>query len=140
MNVHQRIKVARIKLGLTFKQFGDAVGVSHGAVQQWEKLDGLAPSRRNQPAVAKMLGITVSELMSEGSLQSGPAPELDAGDISEIGKMLGQWLDRITNEKAQTLAFHACVDVIIQALRDNQPKPSPTPAPSAKKTAAKNPA
>lgn len=140
MNVHQRIKAARIKLGLTFKQFGDAVGVSHGAVQQWEKPDGLAPSRRNQPAVAKLLGITVPELMSEGALPMTTVTEVEAADVSEIGTMLGQWLDRIKDEKAQTLAFHACVDVIIRALRDSQPTPVPAPAHSAKKTGAKNPA
>lgn len=65
MSIHQRIRYGRSRLGMTEQQFGDAVGVSRGAVQQWEKEGGTAPTRKNQPAVAKMLGMSVSELMSE---------------------------------------------------------------------------
>lgn len=50
---------------MTEQQFADAVGVSRGAVQQWEKGE-TAPKRRNQAAVARKLGISVAELM-EGS-------------------------------------------------------------------------
>ena len=64
MSVHQRIKEARERRGLNYQQFGDAVGVSRGAVQQWEK-GATAPTRKNQPAVAKFLGITVAELMTD---------------------------------------------------------------------------
>lgn len=49
------------------QQFAEAVGVSRGAVQQWEKPGGTAPKRSNQPQVAKLLGISVAELMSGGS-------------------------------------------------------------------------
>ena len=71
MNVHHRIREGRAKLGLTQQQFADKVGVTRGAVQQWEKEDGeggTAPSRAKQPAVAQLLGISVAELM-------GGAPE-----------------------------------------------------------------
>lgn len=64
MSVHERIKEAREKREMTYQAFGDAVGVSRGAVQQWET-GATAPTRKNQPAVAKFLGITVAELMSE---------------------------------------------------------------------------
>lgn len=49
------------------QQFADAVGVSRGAVQQWEKPGGTAPRRTNQPLVAKVLGISVAELVSGSS-------------------------------------------------------------------------
>jgi SOS-response transcriptional repressor LexA len=49
------------------QQFADAVGVSRGAVQQWEKPGGTAPRRSNQPMVAKVLGLSVAELASGGS-------------------------------------------------------------------------
>lgn len=49
------------------KQFAEAVGVSRGAVQQWEKPGGTAPKRSNQPRVAELLGISLAELMSGGS-------------------------------------------------------------------------
>lgn len=77
MSIHQKIREGRAKLGMTEQQFGDAVGVSRGAVQQWEKEGGTAPTRRNQPAVAKLLGLSVSELMGESGA-IGPTPiELD---------------------------------------------------------------
>lgn len=56
------IKEGRKRLGLTEQQFADAVGVSRGAVQQWERGD-TAPKRDNQAAVARKLGITVAALM-----------------------------------------------------------------------------
>ena len=43
------------------QQFAEAIGVSRGAVQQWEKPGGTAPKRGNQPRVAKLLGISVAE-------------------------------------------------------------------------------
>lgn len=48
------------------QQFAQASGVSRGAVQQWEKPGGTAPKRSNQPVVAKLLGISVAELMAGG--------------------------------------------------------------------------
>jgi SOS-response transcriptional repressor LexA len=67
MNVHQRIKDGRKRLKLTEEEFGAKVGVSRGAVQQWE-LGKTAPNRKRQPAVAALLGITVAELMSESNV------------------------------------------------------------------------
>jgi SOS-response transcriptional repressor LexA len=52
---------------MTEQQFADAAGVSRGAVQQWERPGGTAPKRRNQPVVARLLGISVAELVSGGS-------------------------------------------------------------------------
>src|SRR5690348_13078535 len=46
------------------QQFAAALGVSRGAVQQWEKLGGTAPKRANQARVAELLGISVAELVS----------------------------------------------------------------------------
>lgn len=67
MAVHRLIRQGRLRLGMTEQQFADAVGVSRGAVQQWERPDGTAPRRSNQPVVAKMLGISVAELVSGGT-------------------------------------------------------------------------
>jgi SOS-response transcriptional repressor LexA len=49
------------------QQLADAVGVSRGAVQQWEKPGGTAPKRSNQANVARVLGLSVAELVSGGS-------------------------------------------------------------------------
>jgi SOS-response transcriptional repressor LexA len=67
MNINRLIREGRQRLGLSEKQFADAVGVSRGAVQQWEKAGGTAPKRSNQRRVADILGISVAELVSGGS-------------------------------------------------------------------------
>lgn len=88
MSIHRKIREGRARLGMTEVQFGDAVGVSRGAVQQWEKEGGTAPSRKHQPAVAKILQISVSELMDSGissqSLQQCAPREL----MECLGKIL----------------------------------------------------
>jgi len=65
--VNRLIRQGRLRLGMTEKQFADAIGVSRGAVQQWERPAGTAPKRGNQPAVARLLGVSVAELMTGGS-------------------------------------------------------------------------
>lgn len=70
MSIHKKIKEGRARVEMTEQQFADAVGVSRSAIQQWEKEGGTAPKRGNQPAVAKLLGISVAELMG-GTLAPG---------------------------------------------------------------------
>ncbi|MDM0117127.1 S24 family peptidase [Variovorax sp. J22R133] len=67
MSSHRLIREGRRGLGMSEQQFADAVGVSRGAVQQWEKPGGTAPKRSNQHRVAALLGISVAELVSGGS-------------------------------------------------------------------------
>jgi SOS-response transcriptional repressor LexA len=67
MSIHRLIREGRLRLGMSEQQFADAIGVSRGAVQQWEKPGGTAPKRTNQPRVAELLGISVVELLSGGS-------------------------------------------------------------------------
>lgn len=63
MSISHRIALGRKKLGLTTQEFANRCGVSRGAVQHWEA--GLtAPNRSHQAAVAKLLGMTVAELMN----------------------------------------------------------------------------
>jgi transcriptional regulator with XRE-family HTH domain len=69
MPYSERIKQFREARKMTHQQFANAVGVSRGAVQQWER-GTTAPKRPNQPAVAKFMGITVSELMSGEEIAS----------------------------------------------------------------------
>ena len=67
MSSHRLIREGRRNLGMSEQQFADAVDVSRGAVQQWEKPGGTAPKRSNQHRVAELLGISVAELVSGGS-------------------------------------------------------------------------
>lgn len=71
MSIHRLIRDGRLRLGLTEQQFAERVGVSRGAVQQWEREGGTAPRRANQKAVADLLGLTVAELISGGEPNVG---------------------------------------------------------------------
>lgn len=44
-----------------------AAGVKYQSVQEWERSDGTAPSRKRQAKVAEALGVSVAELMTGGS-------------------------------------------------------------------------
>lgn len=78
MATHRLIREGRLRLGMSEQQFADAVGVSRGAVQQWEKEHGTAPKRATQPRVARLLGLSVAQLM--GGAQSEPGHD-PPGDV-----------------------------------------------------------
>lgn len=89
MSVHSKIKNERLRRQMTYQQFGDAVGVTRGAVQQWEK-GVTGPTRKNQPAVAKFLGISVAELMSaDDDPRGAPPPSIEqAPDLPATSTIL----------------------------------------------------
>ena len=67
------------------QQFADALKVSRGAVQQWEKAGGTAPKRANQPRVAELLGISIAELVSGGSnVSPGADVRTEVPVVSEV--------------------------------------------------------
>lgn len=73
MSIHKLIRDGRARLRMTEQEFANKVGVSRGAVQQWEKEDGTAPTRKNQPAVAALLELSVAQLMGGGSSDANVA-------------------------------------------------------------------
>jgi SOS-response transcriptional repressor LexA len=73
MSIHRLIKDGRTRLKMTEQEFADALKVTRSAVQQWEREGGTAPNRKKQPDVAKLLGLTVAQLMSgEANTAAGP--------------------------------------------------------------------
>lgn len=66
---------------MTEQQFANALGVTRGAVQQWEKDGGTAPKRTLQPEVAKLLGITVGELLAPSPTLAAQIPSGAAGSV-----------------------------------------------------------
>ena len=85
MSSHRLIREGRRSLGMSEQQFADAVGVSRGAVQQWEKPGGTAPKRSNQHRVAALLGISVAELVSGGSnISAGFDMRAEVPLVSEV--------------------------------------------------------
>lgn len=94
MSIHQLIREGRARLRLTEQEFADKVGVSRGAVQQWEKEGGTAPTRKNQPAVAALLGLSVAQLMGGGVDvatigQQAPLPDLNTA-LQALRSVLAQ--------------------------------------------------
>lgn len=90
MAIKDLIRSGRRQLGMTEQRFADCIGVSRGAVQQWEKGD-TAPARKHQEAVATLIGITVGELMTGRSSKypqpdetqhAAAEPEANYGDIN----------------------------------------------------------
>jgi SOS-response transcriptional repressor LexA len=119
MNVHERIRDGRKRLKLTEEEFGAKVGVSRGSVQHWER-GATAPSRKRQPVVAALLGLTVAELMSESNVTevekavtSGAVPLISwvqAGDWNAAADPLQpgdaeRWLPCPTNHGPNTYAL-----------------------------------
>ena len=67
VDVSDQIRSARIKLGLTQRQLAKAVGVTAGAVGQWEGGGGRSGiSTDNLVAVARVLQLPVSGLVGDG--------------------------------------------------------------------------
>jgi transcriptional regulator with XRE-family HTH domain len=61
MSIASTIKSGREKLGLSQEKFGKLVGVTKTAVHHWENGTS-APTRKNAPKVARVLGVRLSEI------------------------------------------------------------------------------
>lgn len=101
------------------QQFADAIGVTRGAVQQWEKAGGTAPSRRNQPRVAELLKISLAELVTGGSNISSDAPmRTEVPIVSEIEAGNYTVIDNFKQDRAlETVAVTVPVQRHTYALR-----------------------
>ena len=69
MEIADRIRDARLRLKWTQEQLADAIGVSRGAVGQWEGGGARTkkPGRENLIKAARVLQIRVSDLLGEGA-------------------------------------------------------------------------
>lgn len=102
MSIHSKIREGRIRLGLTEEAFGEKVGVSRGAVQQWEKEDGTAPNRGRQEAVAKLLGISVAELLTDQPLPDWPFMQITPEQVQTLS---ADKLEKLENYALGLLGF-----------------------------------
>lgn len=132
MGIAKRIKDGRQRLGMTEAQFAAAVGISRGAVYQWEA--GLtAPRRANAPRVAELLGITVSQLMSPEEDTSLTVVNLEAhaatGNLSSGASELGHLFDLIppTDRISRAVAYNNATQEILKVLQRIGAKPNSGP-------------
>ena len=136
MQIHERIRTKRAEAKLSVQAFADALGVTRAAVNQWEKEGGTAPSRKHQPKVAKMLGISVAELMSESGQQNPPLAHVDTGvtatntvaekQLSVFALAIGRLFDQLTDRQKSKL-FGEITGTISDEL--NPPKSAPSKRP-----------
>lgn len=146
MTIHHRIQTGRLALKLTAQEFADRLGVTRGAVQQWEKAKGTAPSRKHQGAVAALLGMTIPELMNpdpnpgELAAPASPPPAAGGKQPSENARVLAQLYDMLPDDLIKrTEAYNAATAEIIAVLqgRPRQPSPAPIGAPDLQTTPEK---
>lgn len=110
MSIRKKIRDGRLLLKMTEQQFADSLDVSRGTVQQWEKQGGTAPARKRQSSVAKLLGISVSELMHDSSEQTRSetrnithdSVDFSAASIDHLAAALRQF-DAPARERAAVL-------------------------------------
>ena len=119
------------------QQFADAIGVSRGAVQQWERPGGTAPKRSNQQQVAKILGLSVAELVGGGSNVGGRVvvraevplvSEVEAGNYTVIDnfkpKSKFETIPVTVEVKRHTYALRVHGDSMVSATGDSFPEGS----------------
>ena len=69
-----KIKALRKQAKMTQTELAELMGVTQGAVAQWEREQSL-PNPRQLTALAKALGCSISELFEEGGVEACPQRE-----------------------------------------------------------------
>lgn len=112
MDIHQKLKSARERARLSQSDLARKLGVKPQSVQQWEAPNGTAPSRKRLEEVAKILGVTVAELMSNEpavAFSRSPMKESQQGAqrmelkeaLREVWEGIEEWL-RLEGLEAST--------------------------------------
>ena len=65
MNIAEKIKTARNRVGMSQQELADQLHVSRSAIAKWESDKGL-PDIENLKAIAKLFGMTLDELTGDG--------------------------------------------------------------------------
>lgn len=102
-SIHQRIKRLRENKGLSQEALANAVGVKYQSVQEWERKNGTAPTRKRVAAVAKALGVSVSTLIS--------------GETSGVAEPQQQY-----HHEAQNMARTAREEMLLELFRGLTPE------------------
>lgn len=81
-SIHQRIKRLRTSKGLSQEGLAELLGVKYQSVQEWERENGTAPSRKRQEDVAKALGVSIEELLLGTAGKNPPSVSARALDVA----------------------------------------------------------
>jgi transcriptional regulator with XRE-family HTH domain len=100
----ERIKLAREKMGLTQAQLAKKLGVSPGAVGQWEIERGV-PATERLGALADFLGVSLDWLLGQpprgGGTEAAGATKEDDLQLLEEARRLGVDLSQVVAEARQ---------------------------------------
>jgi transcriptional regulator with XRE-family HTH domain len=127
MSIHQRIKAGRMRLKMTEQQFADQLGVSRGNIYQWEKEGGTAPSRKRQADVARLIGLSVAELVSgeDAPQEVAPLPTPQEKEIPGDLALLVRWIDSIDNAPLRNTVIQECMRAYLSLTRAGRNQPTP---------------
>lgn len=86
MEIGDRIRLARMRAGLSQTQLAKAAGVTRGMVGQWEGEAKKKPGRETLVAVASATGVSVAYLLgqAENPLDQGPRMDADAITLMKL--------------------------------------------------------
>lgn len=81
MNIGQKIKLLRERKGITLQEVGDLWGISRSSVSGWES-GAAKPGIDKLPALARLLGVSIDELLNTSDLLPGAMRVVVAEDDS----------------------------------------------------------
>ena len=89
-----RLRRLREAKKLTLQQVADAVGCTKAYIWELEMKDGQRPSAERIQAIAKVLGVTMEDVMGEPIAQVPQASPEDVSFFREYAGMTGEEKDR----------------------------------------------
>ena len=89
-----RLRRLREAKGLTLQQVADAVGCTKAYIWELEMKDGQRPSAERIQAIAKVLGVTMEDVMGEPIAQVPQASPEDVSFFREYAGMTDEEKDR----------------------------------------------
>jgi transcriptional regulator with XRE-family HTH domain len=127
MTINARIKAGRLRLKMTEQQFADQLDVSRGNIYQWEKEGGTAPSRKRQEAVAKLIGLSVAELVTgtDAPVEVTAQPVAQVKEIPGDLALLVRWIDSIDNAPLRNTVVQECMRAYLSLTRAGRNQPTP---------------
>ena len=94
MPLGKRLRHYREAKGLTLQQVADAVGCTKAYIWELEMKDGQRPSAERIQAIAKVLGVTMEDVMGTPMQQAPEASPEDVAFFREYAGMTDEEKDR----------------------------------------------
>lgn len=93
--LYQRVREARKRVGLSQERLAGEIGVSRGAVAQWEMVEGTAPSVENLIALARCSGLAFEYLATGRGAKIHGQPILPSQEDQALYQLLAPHQKRL---------------------------------------------